>query len=86
MGPAPRDSLKLLDLEDTSTVRRANVLPCPLTMLLKIFVHVQQQLLDLDASMLVLLVKARTDAQMKRLFRLFLLGTLFEARALPSKT
>lgn len=68
LRPTARHGLKLLDLENTSTVCGSNVFSGSFTVLLELFVDVQKQLLDLVTREHVLLVKARTDAQMQGFF------------------
>ena len=55
-------------------------------MFLELLVHIVEQLLNLLARKLVLLVEAGADAEMKRFFRLFLLRTLLKARTFSTET
>mmetsp|Transcript_7474 Transcript_7474/g.10604 ORF Transcript_7474/g.10604 Transcript_7474/m.10604 type:complete len:216 (+) Transcript_7474:651-1298(+) len=86
LSTAASDSLELFYLEDTAAVRRSDIFFCALAVLFEVFVHVQEQLLDLLAGECVLLVEARANAEVERLFGLLLLGPLFKARSLASQS
>jgi hypothetical protein len=75
------DSLDFLDLD-----LLGQVLLVLLAVPLVLFVDIEDQLLHIVASQLVLVVVSRTYAQMQWLVRLFLSGPLFEPGPLPSQT
>ena len=78
--------LKLLYLEDASSVRALDVLPMTFTVLLEVLVHVKEKLFDLLACMHVLSEEARADAQMQRFLGFLLLWAFLEAAAFPPQT
>ncbi len=80
------DSLKLFDLQNPAAIGRLDVFAVALTVLLELLVHIVEELLDLLARELVLLVEARTDAKMQWFFRFLLLGSLLEAGAFTAET
>ena len=85
LSPASCHSFEFFDLKDAASVDRLDVFSGALTVLLELLVHVQQQLFDLRAGHHVLLIEARADAEMQRLFGLLLLGPLLEAGSLSAK-
>ena len=77
--------LILLDLQDASAVCALDVLPVAFTVLLEVFVDVEEELFDLGARVHVLSEEARADAEVERLLGFLLLGALLEAAALSTE-
>lgn len=72
-------------MEDSAAIS-LDVPLVPITVLLELLIDVEQELFNLEASVHVLGVKARTDAEVEGLLRLFLSWTFLKARSLSSKS
>ena len=79
-SPPPSDSLGLLDLD-----LLVGFLPVLLAKPFVFFVNIQNKLLDVGASNLVLVIEPRADAQMQGLIRLLLPRTFLKPRPFPSE-
>jgi hypothetical protein len=82
-SPASHD-LALLNLQKSTAGNLSDVLAVSFAILLVLFVDTEQQFLQLVAGQLVLIVKARANAEVKRLFRFLLSRTFLETRTLAS--
>lgn len=85
MGAASSDCLSLLDLQGGSQGGLSQFNALFQTVLLVLFVHVQEKVFNFAARQTVLLEKARRNAQVERLLTFFLLGTFLEAGTFSSQ-
>ena len=68
LGTSSCHSFELFNLKNATSIESFDFPLASLTELLELLIHVEKQLLDLHASVHVLWIEARTDAEMEWFF------------------